>query len=105
MIPYKKDDNEELNNFIYAYFNAITTCDNVRLQDMVTDPSEFTSDETLKKKAEYITAYTNLTVYTKEGPDEGSYVAFVVSNLDINGVNSSPYDIVIFIHSNRCTGL
>ena len=94
LMPYNKDENEELNNFIYAYFNAVTACDNVSLQDMVTDPSEFTSDETLKKKAEYITAYTNLTVYTKEGPDEGSYVAFVVSNLTINGVNSAPFDIV-----------
>lgn len=94
MMPYAKDDNEELNNFIYAYFNAITDCDNILLQDMVTDSSVYANDQSLKKKAEYITAYSNMTVYTKDGPDEGSYVAFVVSNLTINGVNSSPYDIV-----------
>ena len=94
MIPYEKDENEELDNFIYSYFNAITACDNIALQDMVTDSSQYASDQMLKKKAEYITQYSNITVYTKEGPDEGSYVAFVVSNLTINGVNSSPYDIV-----------
>lgn len=94
MMPYAKDDNEDLNNFIYAYFNAITDCDNILLQDMVTDSSVYSSDQNLKKKAEYITGYSNMTVYTKDGPDEGSYVAFVVSNLTINGVNSSPYDIV-----------
>ena len=94
MMPYAKDDNEELNNFIYAYFNAITACDNISLQDMMTDSSVYASDQNLKKKAEYITEYSNMTVYTKDGPDEGSYVAFVVSNLTINGVNSSPYDIV-----------
>ena len=32
-------------------------------------------------------------MYTKEGLEEGSYVTFVVSNLTIAGVNSSPYDI------------
>ena len=94
IIPYEKDDNEELNTFIQEYFNAITTCDNIKLQDMVIDSSEYANDEALKKKAEFITRYNNLTVYTKDGLDEGSYVAFIVSNLTITGVNSSPYDIV-----------
>lgn len=104
MIPYAKDDDEDLNNFIYSYFGAITSCDNTVLQDMVTDPSEYSSDQILKKKAEYITQYSNITVYTKDGPDEGSYVAFVVSNLTINGVNSSPYDIVTLYIVNGAQG-
>lgn len=95
IIPIVKDDNEDLNAFIEEYFDAVTTCNNIRLQDMVTEPDEFASDEALKKKAEFITGYNNLTVYTKEGPDDGSYIAFVVSNLEITGVNSSPYDIVM----------
>ena len=94
IIPYEKDDNEDLNAFIEEYFNAITACDNVKLQDMVTDSSEYSGDDALRKKAGYITEYSNITVYTKDGFDEGSYVAFVVSNLTITGVNSSPYDIV-----------
>ena len=94
MVPYEKDYNEDLNAFIEEYFTAVTACDNLRLQDMVTDPSEFSNDEALKKKADFITKYDNLTVYTKDGLDEGSYVAFVVSNLTITGVNSAPYDIV-----------
>ena len=95
IIPIEKDDNEELNEFIEEYFNAITTCNNQRLQDMVTDPNEFTTADGLKKRAEFITGYSNLTVYTKEGLDDGSYIAFVVANLEITGVNSSPYDIVM----------
>lgn len=94
IVPYEKDADEELNAFIESYFNAITTCDNLALQDMVTDSSEYNDVESLKKKAEYITGYTNITVYTKAGLDEGSYVAFVVANLTIAGVNSSPYDII-----------
>lgn len=93
IVPYEKDADKELNAFIGDYFKAITSCDNEKLQDMVTDSSEYSSDESLKKKAEFITGYDNITVYTKEGLEEGSYVAFVVSNLTIAGVNSSPYDI------------
>jgi hypothetical protein len=95
ILPYEKNQDEDLNAFIMEYFAAITECDNQKLQDMVTDASQYSSDELLKKKAEFITAYDNITVYTKDGPDEGSYVAFVVSNLSISGVNSSPYDIVV----------
>lgn len=95
ILPYEKNEDEDLNAFIMDYFAAITTCDNQKLQDMVTDPSPYSSDELLQKKAEFITSYDNITVYTKDGPDEGSYVAFVVSNLTIKDVNSSPYDIVV----------
>ncbi len=94
IVPYKKDVDKELNTFIESYFTAITECDNKALQDMVTEPSEYNDNESLKKKAEFISGYSNITVYTKEGLDEGSYIAFVVANLTIAGVNSSPYDIV-----------
>lgn len=93
MVPYEKDANKELNAFIEEYFKAITDCNNEKLQDMVTDATEYANNENLQRKAEFITGYDNITVYTKEGLDEGSYVAFVVSNLTISGVDSSPYDI------------
>lgn len=94
IIPYEKDADEALNEFIETYFKAVTSCDYLRLQDMVTDSDEYRDDENLKKKAEFITSYDNITVYTKDGLDEGSYITFVVTNLTIAGVNSSPYDIV-----------
>lgn len=94
IVPYEKDADKDLNEFIKQYFKAITDCNNVALQDMVTDSAEYNSDESLKKKAEFITGYNNITVYTKEGLEEGCYVAFVVTNLTITGVNSSPYDIM-----------
>ena len=93
IVPYEKNADEELNTFIQEYFAAIVACDNVALQEMVTDSSKYMSDEMLKKMAEFITGYDNITVYTKVGLDEGSYIAFVVSNLSLAGVNSSPYNI------------
>lgn len=104
IVPYEKDADQDLNTFIESYFNAITTCDNLALQDMVTDSSEYNDTESLKKKAEFITGYSNITVYTKDGLDEGSYVAFVVANLTIAGVNSSPYDIITLYIVNGARG-
>lgn len=104
MIPYEKDANKELNTFIKRYFDATTGCDNEALQDMVTEPSEYNNNENLKKKAEFITGYDNITVYTKEGLEEGSYVVFVVANLTIAGVNSSPYDIMTLYIINGARG-
>lgn len=104
MIPYEKDANKELNSFIKEYFKAVTGCDNETLQEMVTEPSEYNNNNNLKKKAEFITGYDNITVYTKEGMEEGSYVAFVVANLTITGVNSSPYDIMTLYIVNGARG-
>lgn len=104
MVPYEKDADEELNTFISSYLTAITNCDNLALQDMVTDPSEYNDAESLRKKAEFITEYSNITVYTKAGLDEGSHVAFVVANLTIAGVNSSPYDIITLYIVNGARG-
>lgn len=104
IVPYEKNADEELNAFIEEYFAAIVACDNVALQDMVTDASEYKTGDLLKRKAEFITGYDNITVYTKAGLDEGSYVAFVVTNLSIVGVNSSPYDITMLYILNGARG-
>lgn len=95
-IPYEKDAYEDLNEFMEIYYDAIIRCDNMKLQKMVTDPSVYSSDEALKKKAEFITDYSDLTVYTKESIEEGNFVVFVVSTVTISGVNSSYYDIQKF---------
>lgn len=94
LLPYQKDVDKDLNVFIEKYFKAITDCDNEALQEMVIDPSKYRTDAALKKKAEFITNYENITIYTKDGFDEGSYIAFVVANITIAGVNSKPYDIL-----------
>ncbi len=104
IVPYEKNADEELNTFIKEYLDALVACDHVALQDMVTDASEFRTADLLKKKAEFITDYDNITVYTKVGLDEGSYIAFVVSNITLTGVNSSPYDITTLYIINGARG-
>ncbi len=104
IVPYEKNADEALNEFIKDYFRAIVNCDNVALQDMVTDPSEYRTKDLLERKAELVSGYDNITVYTKVGLDEGSYIAFVVSNISIVGVNSTPYDIEILYIVNGARG-
>ena len=96
IMPYEKDAYEDLNDFMQRYYNAIVRCDNTTLQKMVMDPSVYSSDEALKKKAEFITKYSDFTVYTKNSIEEGNFVVFVVSTVTISGVNSSLYDIQKF---------
>lgn len=93
MVPYEKDAYSDLNEFIQEYYTSITSCNYKALQKMVTDSSVYKNDESLKKKAEFITGYSDITVYTKPSLEEGNYVAYVVSNVTISGVNSSLYDI------------
>lgn len=104
IVPYEKDAYEDLNQFIELYLNATTACDNETLSDMVTNPQQFRNKTSLEKKAQYITKYSNITVYTKQGYDEGSYIAFIVTNLTITGVNSSPYDILTLYVINGARG-
>lgn len=92
-VPYEVDADADLNAFIESYYNAIVNCNNGALQNMVTDSSIYNTDESLKKKAEFITNYENITVYTKKSIEEGNYVVYVVSNVTISGVNSTLYDI------------
>ncbi|MDE5777784.1 MAG: hypothetical protein K2I10_04645 [Lachnospiraceae bacterium] len=104
IVPYQKDADKDLNTFIESYFKAIVDCDYTALQDMVTNGSEYSNDVALKKKAEFIKGYDNITVYTKEGLDEYSYVVFAVANVTIAGVNSSPYDIITLYVVNGARG-
>lgn len=104
IMPYEKDVNSELNQFIVEYLNAITDCDYKKLQKMVSIPSQYKNDEDLKRKAEFITHYDDITVYSKEGLDEGSYIVFVVANVTIAGVNSKPYDILTLYVINGARG-
>lgn len=96
IMPYEKDAYEDLNEFMQRYYDAVVRCDNIMLQKMVTDPSVYSSDEALKKKAEFITGYSDLTIYTKQSVEEGNFVVFVVSTVSISGVNSDFYDIQKF---------
>lgn len=72
----EKDAYPEVNNLIKQYYQALQEGDmeTIRSIKSSTDDKE---EITILKKSEYIESYPMITVYTKKGPAEGTYVAYV----------------------------
>ena len=90
---YEVDADPEINQLIRNYYTAYASCDQKTLQSLVVDPTQFDDMSILEKKAEIVTAYDNLKVYTIPGLNENSKVVYVLSNLSIVNVISKPLDI------------
>lgn len=72
----EKDAYPEVNNLVKQYYQALVTGD----MDTIKNIKNYTdAEEELKilKKSEFIEGYPVLTVYTKKGPEEGTYIAYV----------------------------
>ena len=72
----EKDAYPEVNNLIKQYYQALVDGD----MEMIHSIKNYTNDEEelkIIKKSEFIEGYPNITVYTKKGPEEGSFVAYV----------------------------
>lgn len=89
----EKDAYPEVNNLIKQYYQALVDGDmeTIRSIKSSTDDKE---EVTILEKSEYIEAYPMITVYTKKGPIEGSFVAYVHyevkfldHNITVPGVN------------------
>ena len=86
----EKDAYPEVNNLIKQYYQALVTGD---METIKTIKSHVDEEEELKivKKSEFIEGYPTITVYTKKGPAEGSFVAYVQYEVKfINIENTAP---------------
>ena len=90
---YEVDADPEINQLIRNYYTAYASCDQKTLQSLVIDPTQFDDMSILEKKAEIVTSYDNLKVYTIPGLTEDTKVVYVLSNLSIVNVISKPLDI------------
>lgn len=75
-VPLQKDAVPEVNELFSIYYNAMVEGDTdtmSRLVDRLDDTEALRAEETSK----YIESYPVLEVYTKAGPKEGTYVAYV----------------------------
>ena len=77
----QEDAYEDVNALVKEYFDAMANGDGDKIMQLKSDTSE---EELLKleTKSAYIEGYENIKVYTKLGPVDSSYVAFV--SYDIN---------------------
>ena len=79
MVPeeaLEKDAYPEVNNLVKQYYQALVDGDMETIKSIKNYTDE---EEELKivKKSEFIESYPSITVYTKKGPAEGSFVAYV----------------------------
>lgn len=75
-LDMEENAHEEVNTFINAYFKALAEGNAEAASAM----RSYTSEQemvTIQKKSNYIESYQNITCYTKAGPIENSYVAYV----------------------------
>lgn len=72
----EKDAYPEVNNLVKQYYQALVDGDMVTIKSIKNYVDE---EEELKivKKSEFIESYPSIIVYTKKGPEEGSFVAYV----------------------------
>lgn len=72
----EKDAYPEVNNLVKQYYQALVDGDMETIRSIKNHIEE---EEELKivKKSEFIESYPSITVYTKKGPAEGSFVAYV----------------------------
>ena len=72
----EKDAYPEVNNLVKQYYQAVVDGD----METINSIKNYTDEEEelkIVKKSEFIEGYPNITVYTKKGPVEGSFVAYV----------------------------
>lgn len=86
--PLEVDAYPEINDFMKKYYNAAASGDIAAISSMRTGLDD---KETIviQKKSEYINSYPVITCYTKKGPVEDSYLAYVYYEVKLEGYEES----------------
>lgn len=95
-VALEQDSHEELNTLFGSYYAAIAAGD----VDTVEQLRNYVGDMekiAIEKRSEYIDAYTNMVCYTKPGPLEDSYVAYVYTEAKMQGFETLAPGIKTFL--------
>ncbi len=84
----------DVHNLVNTYLKAMATADEKALKSLVTDPSQFDDMTMIISKSKVVTDYNNLVCYVVDGPVDNTYIVYPVYNSTINGVESTPLDIM-----------
>lgn len=86
--PLEVNANDAINELINTYFTGLSS-GNLELVastvDVLTDEEKLT----IERKKDYIEAYNNITCYTKNGMEEGSYVVFASYDMKIYNIETA----------------
>lgn len=79
-VPLEQDAVPEINELFYKYYTAMVDGDTDTMSELV-DHLDETEILKAKETSKYVEAYPTLEIYTKVGPREGSYIAYVYAEL------------------------
>lgn len=101
---YQTNANLDINALMVEYYAALAVCDQAKLQTLVTDTSKFDDMSTYERKARAVTRYSNINCYTLPGYTEDATLVYVICNISIKDVASTPLNIEWFYVVNTDTG-
>ena len=83
-VPLAENTNEALHTLICTYYNAYAEGD-VDTIKSISNYVKDTDEITIPEMSVYVEQYPVLTIYTKEGPVENSYLAYVYYQMKVTG--------------------
>lgn len=95
-VALEEDSHPELNEMFARYYEAIAAGDVAtveQLRDYVSDSEKIA----ISKRSEYIDSYTNMSCYTKPGPLEDSYVAYIYTEAKMHNYETLAPGIKTFL--------
>ena len=90
---YEKENNPDIEKLVNEYFTAYAACDQTKLKTLVVDPSKFDDMTLVQKKAAVVTGYNNIKCYMIKGQETDTMVVYVLANISIANVVSTPLDM------------
>ncbi|MFV0342819.1 MAG: hypothetical protein ACK5JH_07975 [Anaerocolumna sp.] len=85
--PLEKNSNKEINELITKYLNAKLAGTVDEFETLVNDKTLIDIDD-LNRKTKYIEKYDNLTCYTKEGPEENTYLVYAYHEVKFKSIET-----------------
>lgn len=79
-VPLEQDAVPEINELFYKYYTAMVEGDTDTMAELV-DHLDETEILKAQETSKYIESYPTLEIYTKVGPKEGTYIAYVYAEL------------------------
>ena len=84
LVPLVENTNEQLHTLLCTYYNAYAEGD-VETIRSISNHLEDTEAIKIPETSVYVESYPELVIYTKEGPGENSYLAYVYFKMKVTG--------------------
>ncbi len=98
-VPMTANENEQVSTLVASYYNAIGAGDTVALQSICHGISE-NNLLYFEELATYIDSWSDIEIYVKQGPAEGTTIAYVYYKMGITDYGQYPGYEALYI----CTG-